>query len=72
MEFEALAIRRATRGRNDVEIHVIGIRGRRIPTDLDAQRIKGIVMAGLGGGLHPSLGVGDVVVDALSHEEIAQ
>jgi hypothetical protein len=43
-----------------------------MPADLSDQRVRGIVMAGLGGGLHPSLKVGDVVIDSLSHEEIAQ
>ena len=71
MEFEARAIRRALAGRDDVEIYTIGIRGGRMPADLSRQRVRGIVMAGLGGGLHPSLKVGDVVIDSLS-QDIAQ
>jgi len=47
-----------------LEIHTIGIRAVRLPRQID--RAEGILMAGLGGALHPSLRIGDVIIDAAS------
>ena len=44
------------------ELYVIGIGGIRMP-DLSGRPIAGIMMAGLAGGLDPSLAKGDIVVD---------
>lgn len=49
----------------EVEIWVIGIRGVHFPKDLSRQGLRGVLLAGLGGGLDPALKVGDVVVDGL-------
>ena len=76
MEAEAIARKfrvRAPRGSGPVDIpsqlpaqlYVIGMGGIRMP-DLSGQPYAGLIMAGLAGGLDPSLVVGDVVVDAAS------
>ncbi|MCC7350404.1 MAG: hypothetical protein IT446_07530 [Phycisphaerales bacterium] len=49
----------------EVEIRTIGIRGVYFPNELSGQGLRAVILAGLGGGLDPTLQVGDVVVDGL-------
>jgi len=52
---------------HQIEIHTIGIRGVNFPKDLSTQDLTATLLAGLGGGLDPSLEIGDVVIDGLAH-----
>jgi hypothetical protein len=49
-----------------VELHVIGVGAPRMPADLSPQTTETVIMTGLAGGLDPSLGIGDVVIDDAS------
>jgi adenosylhomocysteine nucleosidase len=52
-----------------VEIHVIGIRAKRLPGGpFGGESLRGIILAGFGGALDPSLQIADVVVDGLTDE----
>jgi adenosylhomocysteine nucleosidase len=46
-----------------VEVHLVGIGGVRMPTDLHDPPVGVIIMAGLAGGLDPILRVADIVID---------
>ncbi|MDB5353764.1 MAG: nucleoside phosphorylase [Phycisphaerales bacterium] len=46
-----------------IELHLIGISAPRLPQDLGNPDDTLVIMAGLAGGLDPSLQVGDVVID---------
>jgi adenosylhomocysteine nucleosidase len=46
-----------------IELHLIGIGTPRLPQDLGNPEDTLVIMAGLAGGLDPSLQVGDVVID---------
>ncbi|HLL90181.1 MAG TPA: hypothetical protein VK324_12850, partial [Tepidisphaeraceae bacterium] len=59
VETEAKAVRAALRGRADVLVLAVGVRAGRVPGGLSGT----VIVAGLGGGLDPSLRPGDVVVD---------
>jgi adenosylhomocysteine nucleosidase len=48
---------------SSVEIHIVGIRAIRLPTELGDKPVSAIIMAGLGGALDPSLSAGDIVLD---------
>jgi hypothetical protein len=48
-----------------VSLHVIGIRAKKLSRDLLAGS-SGIILAGLAGALDPALAVGDVIVDSAS------
>lgn len=61
LESEAAAVRAALPRRSDALVDIIGIRAVRIGT---VSKPRGLViLAGLGGGLDPSLVTGDVVID---------
>jgi hypothetical protein len=57
---ERRAIERAIGGVHGVEIHLIGLKGFRVPTTGLPTRV---IVAGLAGALDPVLGVGDLVLD---------
>lgn len=65
LPLEARAVSRALRasGTEAPPIHVIGLRGVRLPR-IDAGQTQVVIVAGLGGALDPRLGVGDLVLDA--------
>ena len=46
-----------------IDLHLIGIGAPRVPSDLGSPEDTLVIMAGLAGGLDPSLRVGDVVID---------
>ena len=46
-----------------IEIHLVGIGAVRMPADLRDPPVGGIILAGLGGALDPTLRVGDIVLD---------
>jgi adenosylhomocysteine nucleosidase len=52
-----------------LELHLIGIGARHLPTGLD--RAAGIILAGLAGGLDPAFHVGDVIIDGWKGPPIA-
>lgn len=51
----------------EIELRTIGVRGIYFPKGLSGKGLQAVILAGLGGGLDPKLGVGDVVVDGLEH-----
>ncbi|MDB5289683.1 MAG: phosphorylase [Phycisphaerales bacterium] len=53
----------ADRAGATLELHLIGIAAERLPSNLRSDESAIIIMAGLAGGLDPSLRVGDVVID---------
>lgn len=46
-----------------VEVHLVGIGGARMPTDLRQPPVGVIIMAGLAGALDPALRIADIVID---------
>jgi len=65
LQLEAAKLREAAE-RAGAELMVIGPRARRLPDNLASDRPPGIIVAGIAGGLDPSLVCGDVIVDELS------
>jgi hypothetical protein len=65
MQMEADAIKAAKIDR-PYQLQVVGPGAKRMPADLDRDRPSGIILAGIGGGLDPSLRCGDVVIDETS------
>jgi adenosylhomocysteine nucleosidase len=49
--------------RQTTQIHTVGIDAKHIPTGLQMNDAIAIIMTGLGGGLDPSLAIGDIVID---------
>ena len=54
------------------ELHIIGIGAARMHRDLLWEEAGGIIVAGIGGALDPSLGPGDVVMDSESPGALAR
>jgi hypothetical protein len=65
MQMEADAIKAAKIDRPH-QLQVVGPGAKRMPADLDRDKPSGVILAGIGGGLDPSLRCGDVVIDEMS------
>ena len=70
MQMEADAIS-AANSTTPYTVRTIGPGAVRMPTDLNINRPRAIILAGIGGGLDPSLRCGDVVIDEMSDAQIA-
>ncbi len=64
VDFETRAIRQALKNLSECGFHTVGIKAGHLPVKLPDHAI--IIMAGLAGGLDPSLNVGDILIDSLS------
>lgn len=68
LAIEARAIESAlSEARAGFDVRVVGPKAPRLPADLRSDNCRGLVMAGLAGGLDPSLARGAVVLDGGIH-----
>lgn len=75
LAMEAQAIRRALPIGSGIEVRVIGPRAMGLRNDYlknSQQGVKGVILAGLAGGLDPTLRVGDVVIEAEGEHRVAK
>jgi len=70
LHYEADAINRRLRAVEGVDLRVVGPRGQGLSRVKAVENYRGIIMAGLGGALDPTLNIGDVVVDRDSDLDI--